>query len=135
MFINRIDFCSASLLTSALVFPPTSQVIVPEDALAQMKEIPTAALSSLEVSEEVIDGQRVFTSKLTATLCKEFAVPAAPIALLMWLTDGTRLLMGTSARPFPAVAVSLKRPDKASSQSAHTLTATWTAPVPALSVG
>jgi len=132
MYINRIAFCSASLLTSALVFPPTSQAVVSGDTT--FKEIPTAGLSSLEVSEELKDGQRVFTSKLTATLCGEFAVPAAPIALALYLTDGAQMLLGTSARPFPIVAVSLKRPEKAGSQSAYTLTATWTAPTPALNM-
>jgi len=132
MFINRIAFCSASLLTSALVFPPSSQVVLSADLAT--KDLPLAGLAALEVSEEMKDGQRIFTSKLTATLCEEFEPPAAPIALLMRLTDGSRLLLGTSARPFPIVAMSLKRPEKASSQSACTLTATWTAPTPALKI-
>lgn len=131
-FITALQYCAASQLTGVQAFPPSSVAIV--SGLPDLKDLPIAGLASLEVSEETQDGQRIFTSKLTATLCGTFDAPTAPIALLATLTDGTRMLLGTSSRPFPLTTITTKRPDKASEQSAQTLTCTWTAPTPALEV-
>lgn len=131
-YINRIDFCSASLLTSMLVFPPSQDAVITGDAV--WKEIPIADLGSLEVSEELEDGQRIFTSKVTAVLCSEFEVPTAPIALRLTLTDGSQVIVGTANRPYPETILSISRGNKASEQSAQTLQTTWKAPCPALNL-
>lgn len=131
-YINRIDYCSAQLLTPVVNFPPAQTAYA--TSYLPFENLPLAALAALEVSEEIQDGERVFTSKLTAVLKCSFDVPSRPIALRLTCTDGTQLPLGTSRRPFPLATVTIAHPNKASEQSAYTLTATWTAPTPALTL-
>lgn len=129
-YINRLAYCSAQLLSPVVVFPSSSAAY--STGYLPFEDLPLAALASLEVSEEMQDGERVFTSKLTAVLKCPFDVPTKPIALRLTCTDGTTLILGTAERPFPLSSVSVAHPEKASERSAYTLNVTWTAPTPAL---
>lgn len=129
-YINKLAVCSAQHLSPLVAFPPSSAAY--STGYLPFEDLPLAALASLEVTEEMQDGERVFTSKVTAVLKCPYDVPTKPIALRLTCTDGATLIVGTASRPFPVTTVSVAHPEKASERSAYTLGATWTAPTPAL---
>lgn len=132
-YITSLSYISAALLGRVLIYPAESLAVqgslyLPFNALA------LATLAKLEVSETLTDGESIYTSKLTAPLCKPFLIPRQPIALRLDLTDGTRLLLGTASRPYPLTTLALTHPDQPADQSAQTLTVEWQSPLPPLTL-
>lgn len=91
-------------------------------------------LPSLEVTDEVADGGRTYTSRLRMVLRAVPSPAAEPAVFLLTLADGSRLLLGLSFRPFPLVTLSASHPSAASERAACTLTAEWRGAFPALRV-
>jgi len=130
-FVRRLEVLPARHLSPLVALPPLGEAV--QTGHWPLTQLPLATLASVEVTEDIENGLRQFTTKVTAALRCHYEVPTVPVALVLTLTDGSQLIVGTASRPFPVVTVTVTRPDKASSQSCETLTATWTAPTPALS--
>lgn len=67
------------------------------------RTLPIVGLAALETSEEVEDGVRLHTTKLSATLEETFVFPEQPVVFLASSVNGSRFLIGTAQRPFPLV--------------------------------
>lgn len=78
-------------------------------------------LASLEVTDEVADGVRRYTSKLTYTTATRPAPSAAPLAYRLTLADGVQLIIGTDMRPYPITTVTETHEDKPSGRASCTV--------------
>ena len=72
--------------------------------VAPWRPLPIVGLAALETSEEVEDGVRLHTIKLSATLEETFVFPERPVTFLASSVNGSRFLVGTAQRPFPLVS-------------------------------
>lgn len=98
-FVRMVQYDGEALLTSHL-FQEIEGVRVPAE---------------LSLSEEVEDKERVYTSELTFSTCREIG-HAGTWAYRITLADGTRYIMGSYTRPFPVTSMSRTMGAVASSQ-------------------
>ena len=78
--------------------------------VASWRTLPIVGLAALETSEEMENGVRLHTTKLSATLEETFVFPERPIAFLASSVNGSRFLVGTAQRPFPLVSQNTNLP-------------------------
>lgn len=78
-------------------------------------------LASLEVTDEVADGTRLYTTKLSYTLARRPAPDAEPMAYRLTLADGRRLIYGLDLRPYPVATITDTHEDKASGRASCTV--------------
>ena len=71
--------------------------------VAPWRTLPIVGLAALETTEEMENGVRLHTTKLSATLEETFVFPERPIAFLASSVNGIRFLVGTAQRPFPLI--------------------------------
>ena len=102
LYIHKIEWCEAYHLQSAILMPHDRQAILRD--VAPWRTLPIVGLAALETSEEVEDGVRLHTTKLSATLEETFVFPERPVAFLASSVNGSRFLIGTAQRPFPMVS-------------------------------
>ena len=100
-YIHKIEYCAAYHLRRAIILPALSQALVHEPMPWQ--EIPIVGLAEVETNEEVENGTRLTTTKLTATLCRHFQLPTTHTAFRLTDTRGTTYLLGTSEHPYPLI--------------------------------
>lgn len=131
-YIVRVETCPARHLTRAVVSPAAAVAVLAEPAPFEALDIKGPA--AVEDTEEIQDAVSLHTLRLTATLACRAALPRGPLALRLTAADGTRWLMGTAGRPFPAVVQKDTRPARPSEAAAVTLTATLSGPLPLLEV-
>ncbi len=131
-YIVRVEVCRARHLARAVVSPAAAVVVLTEPAPFEALDI--KGLASVEDTEELQDAVSLHILRLTATLACRAALPREPLALRLTAADGTRWLMGTSSRPFPAVVQKDTHPARPSEAAAVTLTATLSGPLPLLEV-
>lgn len=128
-YIHRAEICPAYHLaanTEALSRP--SGVISFGGAYIPWKPLPLLGLAQLSTSSAKTDGETRHTSKLTASLSREWRGTDEPVgawALRLTDSDGTRLILGTSSEDAPAIACASDRPSSASSAVRFSLTAEW----------
>ena len=103
--IRKIEYCAAYHLKRAIILSAQAIALVREPMPWQ--ELPLVGLASLEVTDEVENGVRIYTSKLTATLCKPFQHSSRPSAFRLTDVQGRTYLLGTSYFPFPLVTQTL----------------------------
>lgn len=128
LHINRIEYCEARHIASAIIVPQTSMAIIKE--VAPWREIPIAGLAELETSQEQEEGTRSFNASLTATLCGDaFELPQRPIAFRLTCANGRQYLLGTAESPHPFVSFPLSLPSEASDVTATTLNIESATPV------
>lgn len=84
--------------------------------------IPIVGLAEVETTEEVENGTRLTTTKLTATLCRHFQLPTTPTAFRLTDTRGTTYLLGTSNHPYPLITQAQTHAATPSERTAFTLT-------------
>ena len=101
LYIHKIEWCEAYHLKSALLMPHDRRVI--QRDVVPWRTLPIVGLAALETSEEVEDGVRLHTTKLSATLEETFVFPEQPVVFLASSVNGSRFLIGTAQRPFPLV--------------------------------
>jgi hypothetical protein len=101
LYIHKIEWCEAYHLQSALLMPHDRQAILRD--VAPWRTLPIVGLAALETSEEMENGVRLHTTKLSATLEETFVFPERPVAFLASSVNGSRVLIGTAQRPFPLV--------------------------------
>lgn len=129
-YIKKVEWCNARHLYLAV--PLTDNIHVCCVDYMPYEELPVVGLASLEVSDAVDNGVRLWTSKLTATLPSRPAVPNVPKSFRLTATDGTVYLLGLSERPYPVVTVKDDHPAVTKGICACTITAVLSGPVPAL---
>ena len=133
LHIRRIDSCEAYHLASALIYPKTALVFLPEPMPWQRRDI--AGLAALETSEEVEKGVRLFSTKLTATLAgKRMPLSDRPLAYRLTTVGGQQYLLGTASPPYPLTVQDTQVPSRAAEVSAVTLSVKWTSDVPLLAM-
>lgn len=101
LYIHKIEWCEAYHLKSAQLMPHNRRVILRN--VAPWRTLPIVGLAALETTEEMENGVRLHTTKLSATLEETFVFPERPIAFLASSVNGSRLLIGTAQRPFPLI--------------------------------
>ncbi len=123
--IIKIEYFPASFQKWAVPLPCGTRLLLPEVIVGT--RLPLASLAAVEVTDEVENGTRRYTTKLTATLrCPYAEVQEAltrrHLSLRLTAADGTQYIMGLACRPHPLIRVSA------------TLTSTWTGIHPLLEV-
>ena len=101
LYIHKIEWCEAYHLKSAILMPHDRRAILRD--VAPWRTLPIVGLAALETTEEMENGVRLHTTKLSATLEETFVFPERPIAFLASSVNGSRLLIGTAQRPFPLI--------------------------------
>ena len=101
LYIHKIEWCEAYHLKSALLMPHDRRVILRD--VVPWRTLPIVGLAALETTEEMENGVRLHTTKLSATLEETFVFPERPIAFLASSVNGSRFLVGTAQRPFPLI--------------------------------
>lgn len=100
--IKKVEYCAAYHLKRVIILPAQAIALVREPMPWQ--ELPLVGLASLEVTDEVENGVRIYTSKLTATLCKSFLHPKRPSAFRLTDVQGNQSLLGTAQSPYPLIS-------------------------------
>jgi len=131
-YIKKVEWCDARHLYLAV--PLTDNIHVYCVDYMPYEELPIVGLASLEVSDAVNEGLRIWTSKLTATLPERPDVPNTAISLRLTATDGTVYLMGFGKRPHPKITVSDMHPSNASGLCACCFQAELKGPIPTLTL-
>ena len=128
LYIHKIEWCEAYHLQSAILMPHDRQAILRD--VAPWRTLPIVGLAALETSEEVEDGVRLHTTKLSATLEETFVFPERPVAFLASSVNGSRFLIGTAQRPFPMVSQNTILPSNSGENSITELVVNFTSQFP-----
>lgn len=129
-YIAKIEWCPARHLSLATPMPDNLRVYLTD--YMPYEELCIVGLASLEISDEIVSGVRVWTSKVVATLPERISAPDAAVSLRLTAVDGTQYIMGLSDRPHPVVAFDDKHPSSPSGQCACAISAVLKGPLPAL---
>lgn len=108
--IKKIEYCAAYHLKRAIFLPTQNRALV--RGPMPWQEIPIVGLAQVETTEEVENGMRLSTTKLTATLCQRFQLPTRPLAFRLTDVRGNQYLLGTAESPYPLVKISSIRSSK-----------------------
>ena len=128
LYIHKIEWGEAYHLQSAILMPHDRRVILRD--VVPWRTLPTVGLAALETSEEVEDGVRLHTTKLSATLEETFVFPKRPVAFLASSVNGSRFLVGTAQRPFPLLSQSTILPSNSSENCTTELIVNYTSQFP-----
>ena len=101
LYIHKIEWCEAYHLQSAILMPHDRRAILRD--VAPWRTLPIVGLAVLETTEEMENGVRLHTTKLSATLEETFVFPERPVAFLASSVNGSRFLIGTAQQPFPLI--------------------------------
>lgn len=119
-YIRKIEYCAAYHLKRAIILPAQAIALVREPMPWQ--ELPLVGLASLEITDEVENGVRIYTSKLTATLCKSFLHPKRSSAFRLTDVQGNQSLLGTDQSPYPLISQTESIGENAPSHTAFVIT-------------
>lgn len=101
LYIHKIEWCEAYHLQSAILMSHDRRAILRD--VAPWRTLPIVGLAALETTEEMENGVRLHTTKLSATLEETFVFPERPVAFLASSVNGSRFLIGTAQQPFPLI--------------------------------
>lgn len=93
-----------------------------------------AGLIGAKVEDVEENGQKVYTTTVTFHTCDKTPVRMKRQAFRLTAVDGSQFLVGTDIRPYPIVKESNPFPEKAGDNVLKTVTITWKAPCPMLSI-
>lgn len=102
--------------------------------VAPWRTLPIVGLAALETTEEMENGVRLRTTKLSATLEETFVFPERPIAFLASSVNGSRFLIGTAQRPFPLITQNTILPLHSSENCITELIVNYTSQINLLSI-
>ena len=128
LYIHKIEYCEAKHLKSAIFLPNHFKVILKE--VMPWREVPIVGLAALETGDELDNGVRGHTQKLTATLEKEYVFPQSPTAFLITAVNGTQYLIGTADAPFPLIQQNTILSSNASENAITELVVNFTSQIP-----
>ena len=101
LYIHKIEYCEAKHLKSAIFLPDHYKVILKE--VMPWREVPIVGLAALETGDELDNGVRMHTQKLTVTLETEYVFPQSPTVFLITAVNGMQYLIGTADAPYPLI--------------------------------
>ena len=101
LYIHKIEYCEAKHLKSAIFLPDHFKVILKE--VLPWREVPIVGLAALETGDELDNGVRLHTQKLTATLETEYVFPQSPTVFLITAVNGMQYIIGTADAPYPLI--------------------------------
>ena len=101
LYIHKIEYCEAKHLKSAIYLPDHFKVVLKE--VMPWREVPIVGLAALETGDELDNGVRLHTQKLTATLETEYVFSQSPTVFLITAVNGMQYLLGTSDAPYPLI--------------------------------
>lgn len=116
--------------TQTILPCPDNRHAIPTAAYIPWEPLCIVSLASLEVTDEMRDGIRIYTTKLTFQTHQPLPPDTTPFAYHLTLTDHTHLLLGTAQRPHPLRTTTDTREDRPTGKSTITHTITWTSPHP-----
>lgn len=93
-------------------------------------EVPIVGLAALETGDELDNGVRMHTQKLTATLETEYVFPQSTVVFLITAVNGTQYLISTSDAPFPLIQQSTILSSNAGENAITKLVANFTSQFP-----
>ncbi|MBR4553038.1 MAG: hypothetical protein IKO20_04900 [Bacteroidaceae bacterium] len=117
--IKKIEYCAAYHLKRAIILPAQSRALIKD--VMPWQEIPIVGLAEVETTEEVENGTRLSTTKLTATLCKRFQIPTRHLAFRLTDVQNNQYFLGTSDSPYPLITQKENHEDKAATPTTHIL--------------
>ena len=117
--IKKIEYCAAYHLKRAIILPAQSRALIKD--VMPWQEIPIIGLTEVETTEEVENGIRLSTTKLTATLCKRFQSSSKPLAFRLTDVQGKQYLLGTVRSPYPLITQMESHEDKAAATTTYIL--------------
>lgn len=101
LYIHKVEYCEAKHLKSAIYLPDHFKVILKE--VMPWREVPIVGLAALETGDELDNGVRLHTQKLTATLETEYVFPQSPTVFLITAVNGMQYIIGTTDAPYPLI--------------------------------
>lgn len=88
-------------MKSAIFLPNHFKVILKE--VMPWSEVPIVGLAALETGDELDNGVRLHTQKITATLETQYVFPQSPTVFLITAVNGMQYLIGTADAPYPLI--------------------------------
>lgn len=119
LYLNKVEVCNARHLHTVVIDNEKKCAIVQD--WVPWEIIPAVQLSSLTITDEMRNGQRVYTSKLTIRLQQPDIQLPSQAAFRLTDVDGRQYLLGLSERPYPACNVEETRPADPSEPSLSVL--------------
>ena len=123
-YITHIQRAPSRHMSVITTSPDTLQAH--QDSLIPWADLCTIGLASLETTDEITNGIRIYTTKLTFAPPQPLPPDSEPHAYRLTLTDGTHLLLGLQQPPHPLRTTTNTREDKPTGKSTITHTITWT---------
>lgn len=124
LYIYGIEYAEARHLAHAMIAD------VPACRCMMTQPVPwtplgLAGLAALEVEEEVEDGTRQSTSKLSAVLTEPFPSAGSPLVFRLSLACGQKWVLGSNCKPYPLTVRNASVPSTASEASVETLSVSY----------
>ena len=132
LYIHKIEYCEAKHLKSAIYLPNHFKVILKE--VMPWREVPIVGLAALEAGDELDNGVRLHTQKLTATLETEYVFPQSPTVFLITAVNGMQYLIGTADAPYPLIQQNANFESSAGGTTAIELVVSFSSSIPTLSL-
>lgn len=130
--INKVEVCEAYHLGLATPLPDGLHVVIND--YMPFRPLPLVGLAAVEVTDELTNRMRVWTTKVTARLSNLFLLPACPVVFRLTDVCGRHYLVGTALFPFPKVNFSDKFPDQPAGISGCNLLVTWKSTSPMMEI-
>lgn len=98
------------------------------------KEINIQELVGVTIEDSYENNQKVYTTTATFQTCEKEPITERQMAFRLTSLDGKHYIIGTNARPFPIIKERNPYPEKPTDSTLKTVTITWKALFPMLSV-
>lgn len=130
--IIKIEQIQASELSGLVVIQKSSCKLPASVNFCEIEDV--RGLIGAKIEDEEQNGQKVYTT--TVTLQTKEKTPGDRFRLAFRLTsiDGTQFLVGTDSRPYPVIKENNAFPEKPGDSDLKTVTITWKAPLPMLTI-
>ena len=129
-YINKVEWCDARHLHLAV--PMADNLTVYCADYMPYEYIPMVGLASLELSDKIEAGIRVWTTKLSFVVPERLAHLTNHVSFRLTSVDGVQYIMGLSDRPHPIIGIDDRHPSSPTNQCACIVNATLIGPIPAL---
>ena len=94
------------------------------------REVPIVGLAALETGDELDNGVRLHTQKLTVKLETEYVFPPSLTVFLITAVNGTQFLIGSAEAPFPLIQQNTILSSNASENAITELVVNFTSQIP-----
>lgn len=129
--IKKIEWVKLTNPATLAILPGKAKVFLQGQICTKVNIV---GLASMQVTENMKNGIRLYTTKITATLPARLPHDSNPKAVKLTDVLGKKYLVGLSSAPYPLITQEDKFADKASEKSACTLSITLTSSYPAMEI-